>query len=183
MSFTFDTSYIPEDPLERAMMLQNMVLTLSEGGGLDGSNYAELRSDFMKGAFRDFVPKYIRSCRDQSQLWTYLKGVATGAGSWSIRRNHIYETFLPLLDRLEGNNAAPADFSIPEVLSSFDPDGVHRAWERALERRHQDPEGMTMREAGGILLTSSHFCPRSPPIYLHNILPQQTPSVSTPEST
>jgi len=28
-----------------------------------------------------------------------------------------------------------------EALYSFDPDGVHRAWERALGRRHEDPEG------------------------------------------
>jgi hypothetical protein len=58
-----------------------------------------------------------------------------------VRRNHIYETFQPLLDHLERTNVAPADLSISETLSSFDPDGVHRAWERALERRKLDPEG------------------------------------------
>ena len=95
----------------------------------------------MEGTTRPLLPEFIRTCRDQGQLWAHLKRVATGGGSWHARRTHIYEAFQPLLNYLEGRNKAPADTAISEALSSFDPDGVHRAWERALSRRHEDPEG------------------------------------------
>jgi hypothetical protein len=45
------------------------------------------------------------------------------------------------LDRLEDAQRAPADDTITIVLSNFDADGVHVAWERALDRRDTDPEG------------------------------------------
>lgn len=71
----------------------------------------------------------------------HLLQVAYGEGSWQARRSHIYDAFQPLLEYLEGPNRAPADTAISEALSSFDPDGVHAAWEKALVRRNQDPEG------------------------------------------
>lgn len=132
---------IPDTPLERALMLQNMLIALAENGGLDQATYHQLRTEFMEGETRALLPSFIRTCRDQGQLWAHLKQVASGGGSWAARREHIYEAFQPLLDHLEGRNKAPADTAISEALSSFDPDGVHRAWEKALGRRHEDPEG------------------------------------------
>lgn len=132
---------LPDTPLERAKMLQLMVIAVAENGSLDEAIYGELRTEFMSGSNRNLLPDYIRTCRDQGQIWGYLKGIASGGGSWEKRRAHIHETFAPLLDHLEGRNAAPADPGISETLSSFDPEGVHAAWERALERRQGDPEG------------------------------------------
>lgn len=141
MTWDFEQPDLPDTPLERAIMLQNMLIALAENGSLDNAIYSQLRTEFMTGVTRTLLPEYIRTCRNQQQLWGHLRHVASGGGSWEVRRVHIYETFLPLLDHLEGRNAAPADPSISETLSTFDPDGVHRAWERALERRHRDPEG------------------------------------------
>jgi hypothetical protein len=47
----------------------------------------------------------------------------------------------PLIDHLEGANKAPVDAVASEVLRSFDEQGVHAVWVKALERRHADPEG------------------------------------------
>lgn len=141
MSQFFGAEELPDTPLEQALMLQNMVLGLSETGELHQGMYRQLRSEFMDGETRSLLPGFIRTCRDQGQLWAYLKQVASGGGSWAVRREHIYKAFQPLLDHLEGRNKAPADSIISEVLSSFDLDGVQRAWERALSRRQEDPEG------------------------------------------
>ena len=51
------------------------------------------------------------------------------------------EAMTPLIDYLECSNRTPADPIVSEVLQSFDADGVHRVWTKALERRHTDPEG------------------------------------------
>ena len=122
-------------------MLQNMIVGFAQNDRLDDETYTQLRAELLNGSARNLVPDYIRICRTGEQLWGHLKRIATGSGSWEVRRTHIYDTFQPLLDHLERRNLTPADPSISETLSSFDPDGVHRAWERALERRNLDPEG------------------------------------------
>lgn len=141
MPRTFDSPDLPDTPLERALMLQNMLISLSENHGFDQATYHQLRNEFMNGGTRPFLPSLIRTCRDQGQLWGSLKQVASGGGSWAARRQYIFEAFQPLLDHLEGRNNAPADVTISEALSAFDSDGVHRVWEKALGRRHEDPEG------------------------------------------
>ena len=132
---------LPDAPLERAMMLQTMLLSMAQGGGVDNAAYMQLRADFMEEATRALMPQFIRTCRDSGQLWSHLKGVATGGGSYEIRREYVYREFQPLLEHLEGRTGAPADSAISQTLMSFDADGVHRAWEKALQRRHDDPEG------------------------------------------
>ena len=42
---------------------------------------------------------------------------------------------------LEGANSAPLDGVASDVLQKFDVDGVHAVWEKALARRHTDPDG------------------------------------------
>lgn len=141
MTGNFDANDLPDTPLERAKMLQDMIISMSENGALDDDIYARLRSEFRQGATRSLVPGFVNTSRDRGQLWAHLKQVATGSGSWGIRRDYIYVAFQPLLDHLEESNKAPADTAISSALLSFDPDGVHRAWVRALERRVEDPEG------------------------------------------
>lgn len=141
MSMRLEDEDLPDTPLERADMLQTMLIALAQNGDLAQPVYRQLRADFMATETRDLLPSFVRTCRDEGQLRAHLKNVASGTGSWAVRREHIYEAFRPLLDHLEGHNKAPADAAISETLSSFDPDGVHRAWERALGRRHEDPEG------------------------------------------
>lgn len=141
MVYGADDPEIPDHPFERALLLQNMLIAVAENGTLDNGVYRQLRTEFMDGETRSLIPSFIRTCRDANQIWVYLKTVASGGGSWEARRNHIYESFVPLLDHLEGRNRAPADLAISAALSSFNAEGVHRAWERALQRRNEDPEG------------------------------------------
>lgn len=137
----FDEQDIPDSTLDRVLFLQNMLLSVAENGTLNEFAYSFIRRELMHGENRSLLPEVIRTCRDKGSVRGYLKGVASGSGSWDARRNHIYETFTPLLDHLEGRNSCPADSTISDMLSSFDTEGVHRAWERALQRRHEDPEG------------------------------------------
>jgi len=137
----FDEEDLPDSSLDRALYLQNMLLSVAENGTLNQRAYNILRSEFMQSDARGMLPEAVRTCRDHGSVRGYLKGVASGQGAWDARRNHIYETFVPLLDHLEGRNRSPADNTISDTLSSFDAEGVHRVWERALQRRHEDPEG------------------------------------------
>jgi hypothetical protein len=87
------------------------------------------------------VPSFVRSCTSPDAFWSYIRGVASGSGSWDARSRHIYEAFGPLLVALERLDASPADDTISEAVSRFGAESVSDAWRKALERREQDPSG------------------------------------------
>ena len=67
--------------------------------------------------------------------------MASGEGSWDRRCGHIDKSFKPFLDYLEKGNHSPSDENISESISLFGANGVHIAWQKALQRRQDDPEG------------------------------------------
>ena len=130
---------LPTDPADRAVTLQELLVRHATGGNESNAVYAVLRREFMERvATRDLLPSFVRSCRTLDAFWGWIK---LQAGQWEPRRVLIRTSFAPLLDYLEGRHAAPADKDISGVLASFDAEGVHRAWVKALERRRFDPEG------------------------------------------
>ena len=87
---------------------------------------------------RPLLPEFVRTCRDLDHFWGYIKSVSP---KWAPRRQHVRDTMTPLFNHLEGTNRAPVDIIASDVLQRFDADGVHIVWEKALARRHTDPDG------------------------------------------
>lgn len=134
-----DEEDVPESPLARVQLLQKMLISHATGGMADDATYRQIRSTLMAEAqTKRLLPDFVRASRDLSQFWAYIKGAA---GTYAERRRIIWAAFGPLLDHLEGSGAVPADTVISDALSSFDIEGVHAYWERALKRRQEDPEG------------------------------------------
>jgi hypothetical protein len=131
---------LPDTPYERALMLENMLLAIATGAqGWRDPIYAQLRQEFMNDpGLKALLPQFVRTCRDLSHFWSYAKKISS---HYEPRREHIREKFIPLLEHLEGQNRAPADAVVSDTLASFDADGVHAVWEKALARRRTDPEG------------------------------------------
>lgn len=120
-------------------MLENILLASCEGywGGSD--DYVELRRMFMSDpVLRPLLPEFVRTCRDLQHFWPFIKGVSP---KWEPRRLFVRNELSPLFQHLEGANSAPVDSLVSEVLQTFDANGVHFVWIKALERRHTDPEG------------------------------------------
>jgi hypothetical protein len=123
---------------EAALALQNGLLAHATDGTITNNDYKKLRRRLMTDhRSTDAVPTFVRTCRDTSQFWAYIKG---RWAHYAERRTEIYEAFAPLLDVLEGNEH-PADQATTEALSSLDAEHVVKAWEKALNRRATDPEG------------------------------------------
>lgn len=130
---------IPTNPLERVEMMEGILIACATGGSGDNHIYAELRRHFMNDPrIRELLPKFVRTYRNLDAFWPYIKGEA---GSYAERREIISRAFTPLMDHLEGRNSTPVDKISSEVLQSFDAEGVHVVWAKALERRSNDPEG------------------------------------------
>jgi hypothetical protein len=130
---------IPETPLEQARMIENILVAACEGHRTSDRLYRQLRGMLLQEpSIKLLLPPFVRTSRDLNHFWSYIKG---HSGQWEPRRVHVREAMTPLIDYLEGSNGTPADPIVSEVLQSFDADGVHRVWIKALERRLTDPEG------------------------------------------
>jgi len=125
--------------LEKAEFLQNIVSSIATSGGSDDPDYKLLRRYFLgKPEVSDAIPSFIRTCRDTRQFWSFIKNKL---GTYQERREFIWNEFSPMMDLLEGKDKKPSDIEISEVLKTFDADGIHAIWAKALDRRKSDPEG------------------------------------------
>lgn len=130
---------LPSAPYERAMFLQNLLISSATGGSGDTAIYALLRREFLDDpATKPLLPPYVRSCRELGAFWSVAKGMST---TWEGRRVQIRADFEALLDQLETANRSPLDASATLTLSAFSSDGVAAVWQKALERRDRDPDG------------------------------------------
>jgi hypothetical protein len=130
---------IPDTALEQARYLENILVAACEGATEHSGMYQQLRSMLMSDAvLKPMLPDFVRTCRDLNHFWGYIKSVSP---KWTPRRHHVRDAMTPIIDHLEGANRAPVDAVASDVLQKFDADGVHIVWEKALARRHTDPDG------------------------------------------
>ncbi len=125
--------------LEKAQYLQNLLIAYATGNKTDDGEYQTIRSELLNNSgAAELVPSFVRTCRDLAQFWGFIKYEKS---SYAERRQLIWSSFGPLLDYLDGKSSHPSDAPISDGLKSFDIDGVHAVWAKALKRRESDPEG------------------------------------------
>jgi hypothetical protein len=105
---------------------------------MDNHTYTELRSALIQDhALKAIVPSFIRTCRDLSHFRAHTQSV----GGYAPRREYIREGLAQLFEHFEGVNRAPVDAVTSGVLRKFGAEGIATVWQKALDRRHSDPEG------------------------------------------
>ena len=126
--------------LEQVHILEDgLVQYATGGGGFGETSYEDLRKVVITDArSRKLVPEFVKANRSLPQFWNFIKG---RFAHYSERREFIWGEFAPLHDELEGKGHVPADKHVSDVLSKFDVENVHAVWQKALERRKEDPEG------------------------------------------
>lgn len=93
---------------QAVLRLQSILIAACEGvRDLSADrDYKTFRAPLLKRLdLRDVVPTYVWSHRDLTSFWSYIRKVSD---KWQSRREHIWETFRPLFDRVEGRTQAPA---------------------------------------------------------------------------
>jgi Abortive infection C-terminus len=134
-----DESELPASLIERATMMEGIMIASATGGSNDTHIYEHLRREFMQSdEIKNLLPPFVRTYRNLGAFWPYIKNEA---GSYAERRKLISGAFTPLLDWLEGRHHSPGDKVVSDALETFDLDGVHAVWTKALTRRTTDPEG------------------------------------------
>lgn len=141
MSFSnFNSAEIPDDLFECAIHLKNNIVGLTTEGGSD-EEYQLVRRKLMDdSASKRLLPDFVRHSSDAASLRAALWSVASGSGSWALRRGHVVDAFKPLLNFLESSGGA-ADAAITEGFVGYDAPAVQSFWAKALERRTSDPDG------------------------------------------
>lgn len=125
--------------VERVQALQNILVATSTGQQAESTDYLTLRNYLVeKPEYKALLPGFVRTNRELGQFWPFIKNKF---GTYAERRAYIWQEFTSLLDHLEGKTRAPLDQSTSIALKAFNAEGVHSAWQRALERRATDPEG------------------------------------------
>ncbi|URQ75407.1 MAG: abortive infection family protein [Candidatus Ochrobactrum gambitense] len=130
---------IPGSIIEQVAMMEGILIASATGGSPDNHIYEYLRREFIDNpTIRDLLPPFVRTYRNLNAFWPYIKNAA---GTYAERREMISVAFTPLMDHLEGRNTAPGDNIASDALQTFDIDGVHVVWQKAISRRNTDPEG------------------------------------------
>ena len=125
--------------IEKVETLQNMLVSYATGGEADKEEYKVLRAELVSDpSLKHLLPRFLWTCHDLSQFWGFMK---QKYAHYQERRVFIWEAFSPAIQRLERTDSSPADEPVSEVLERFDTETIHRVWQRALERREEDPEG------------------------------------------
>lgn len=125
--------------LEQVHTLEDGLVRFTTGGGFGDANYEELRRLVITNPrSKKLAPQFLKINRTLPQFWEFIK---SRFAHWAERRKFIWDEFAPLHDELEGKGNVPADDNVSDVLSKFDAENVHAVWQKALERREEDPEG------------------------------------------
>ncbi len=130
---------VNDDLLVKVETLRNLLTSYATGGGGgEVGEYERLRAELLKSAIADHLPRWLRSCRNRSDFWSFIK---SKFAHWEERRQFLREEFGPALDILEGATAAPADEDVSAALRKTGSLYALETWRKALQRRAQDPEG------------------------------------------
>jgi hypothetical protein len=123
------------------MRLQNGLIAVATGSDpakLDMEYRAARAQLSNRPDLKDKLPDFVKQNRDAAQ---FLGWVKYGFKTYQERRNVIWAGFRPLIDYLEAQDRSPGVAPITNALEAFDPENVHAVWQKALDRRADDPEG------------------------------------------
>lgn len=150
--------------------LKDLLISRATGGAEDDNEYRLLRSDLLANPrIKSKLPDFVISCRDLGSFWDYIK---TSFSTYAERRGYLRREFDPALIMLELEPAAPADQVISAMLSSVNSEHVQEVWQRALERRTNDPEGAITLARTLLESVSKHVLDESNAEYGNEDLPK-----------
>ena len=130
---------LPRRTDEQLSMLEGILTSRATGGTPNDAAYRSLRLHLLEDpVLADLLPRFVRTHRDLDAFWSFIKAEAP---TYEERRQIIRAAFGPVMDHVEGRNRAPVDTVASDVLQSFDTEGVHAVWVKAMARRSTDPEG------------------------------------------
>lgn len=102
-------------------------------------DYKEVRRELLNAPYiKGKLPDFVQRCQSEEHFWQFIKHEHP---TYAKRRQFIWDSFAEVINYLEFQEVTPAEDDISSALENFDPENVHLIWEKALDRRANDPEG------------------------------------------
>lgn len=127
--------------LDKVRSLQDGLICRATGESFEGGNpkYQALRQELMaRPDIKTRLPDFVLKNNNLDQFWNFIKYKFE---KYVERREFIWKSFSSLIEYLEENHQTPNMALVSERLENFDPEAVHAMWQKALERRINDPDG------------------------------------------
>lgn len=127
--------------LDQVIRLKTSLTSFATGGAFDGGDdrFMSIKNRLRSSrSIYDLLPDFVRHSSNTHEFWTYIKAEHA---TYQERREHIRRAFAAVIESLEAEQRGTASASIDAVLTRFDAEAVHDAWEKALARRAADPDG------------------------------------------
>jgi hypothetical protein len=143
-----------EELLKKVDSLKSMLVRCATGGGWD-AEYPKVRMELVRHPLvKDKLPGFVGSCRSLHDFWGFIQPKFK---HYAERQSFIREGFEPLVALLEQAAVAPSDASNEEILTKFDSPHIAMVWQKALERRSDDPEGAITTARSLLETTCKHI--------------------------
>jgi hypothetical protein len=124
---------------EQLEALKEILVAYATGGAGDAQGYKELRKAVLSNQLvKNIIPEFLRNCRNLEDFWHFIKREYQ---HYAERREFLWRSFAPLFQIADESSSSPVDENAAAALKRFDAESVHKLWNRALERRDEDPEG------------------------------------------
>lgn len=128
-----------DELFEQIESIKNMMIARATGSDPSDAEYKKLRAELLGNPLiKSKLPRFMRTCRTLDEFWGFIQ---PKFGQYAKRRRFLQDEFDPVLTFLEESTQAPMDEAITETLTTLDSASVQAAWQKALERRNDDPEG------------------------------------------
>jgi len=146
-----------------AKILINTITACATGTGktekADEENYEKTRTMLLRDPnTKKLLPEYIETCRTAAQFWQFIK---YDHGDYHERREFIWNSFSKLISSLENDAPVPLDADITRTIAESAESYVNDQWNKALERRHTDPEGAITTARSLIETVCKHILEKS----------------------
>lgn len=131
------------DLLDNVKKLYDTLVAVSTGKNYNDpaiiTDFEEARRKLISNKTANvLLPDFVKKYRDLPSFWGFIKEEFS---SYADRRRYLADTFTPLFDFLENiQDAAPID-SIVASVSKISTEYVRNIWDKAVDRRIDDPEG------------------------------------------
>lgn len=105
----------------------------------DDHRYKQLRHELTDHPrIKDKLPPFVRRHRSLDEFWPFIQNENP---TYRGRTLYLVDQFAPVLEMLEFHKTQAGDQGVADSLAVLSSAHVQSVWEKALERRHDDPEG------------------------------------------
>ena len=124
---------------EEVEKFQNTLVAVATGRLYDKEEFVQMRDSLVASqVLNPILPRFVRTCRNADQFWDFIKNEFS---TYRERRAFLWDSFRPVLEFLEAPVGSPNYSTISGDLGKLDSSQVQLAWNKAMERLVDDPEG------------------------------------------